>query len=188
MLAEEGPRGISHLKVDRAAAVPDGTTSFHFRTRSSLLQAIAGRLSDLDLADLAAITQEVQRGDTGSASLLAEIVFASGREPRLSRTRARYELALESRRDADLGELLQRTVVQFMALTRAVVAELSPGAVDNEALDEQNMVVLAFLNGLLMSLARGDFEATSAQHIDRLLRSIVRGVHDGRAGAQESPG
>lgn len=26
LLADEGPRGLSHLKVDRQAGVPDGTT------------------------------------------------------------------------------------------------------------------------------------------------------------------
>ena len=49
-LADDGAKGLSHLKVDRKAGVPDGTTSFYFRTRSALLRAVAERLAELDLA------------------------------------------------------------------------------------------------------------------------------------------
>ena len=49
LLAADGAKGLSHLKVDRKAAVPDGTTSFYFRTRSALLRAVAERLAELDL-------------------------------------------------------------------------------------------------------------------------------------------
>ena len=49
LLAEDGAKGLSHLKVDRKADVPDGTTSFYFRTRSALLRAVAERLAELDL-------------------------------------------------------------------------------------------------------------------------------------------
>ncbi|PRC61581.1 TetR family transcriptional regulator, partial [Mycobacterium sp. ITM-2017-0098] len=36
--------------------MPDGTTSFYFRTRKALVQAIAERLTELDLADLSLLT------------------------------------------------------------------------------------------------------------------------------------
>src|ERR1700710_3231882 len=52
LLAADGAKGLSHLKVDRKAAVPDGTTSFYFRTRSALLRAVAERMVELDLAAL----------------------------------------------------------------------------------------------------------------------------------------
>ena len=52
LLAEHGAKGLSHLKVDAHAGVPDGTTSFYFRTRSALLLAVAERMAELDLATL----------------------------------------------------------------------------------------------------------------------------------------
>ena len=55
LLAEDGAKGLSHLKVDAHAGVPDGTTSFYFRTRSALLRAVAERMAELDLATLQAV-------------------------------------------------------------------------------------------------------------------------------------
>ena len=49
MLAEQGAKGQSHIKVDRAAGVAEGTTSAYFRTRSALLVATAQRAVELDL-------------------------------------------------------------------------------------------------------------------------------------------
>ncbi len=57
LLAREGIKGVTHLKVDRKAGVADGTTSFYFRTSSALIRAAANRIADLDLADLTAATR-----------------------------------------------------------------------------------------------------------------------------------
>jgi DNA-binding transcriptional regulator YbjK len=42
-LADHGANGVTHRKVDRQAGVPDGTTSFYFRTRLALLRGVAER-------------------------------------------------------------------------------------------------------------------------------------------------
>src|ERR1700752_2816108 len=64
LLADDGAKGLSHLKVDRKAGVPDGTTSFYFRTRSALLRAVAERLAELDLATLQSVADSANnRGD-----------------------------------------------------------------------------------------------------------------------------
>src|SRR6201982_4075974 len=55
LLADDGAKGLSHLKVDGRAGVPDGTTSFYFRTRSALLRAVAERMVELDLAALQSV-------------------------------------------------------------------------------------------------------------------------------------
>src|ERR1700739_4175629 len=64
LLADDGAKGLSHLKVDRKAGVADGTPSFYFRTRSALLRAVAERLAELDLASL----QSVADGSEGRSS------------------------------------------------------------------------------------------------------------------------
>ena len=51
LLADDGIKGVSHLKVDRKASVPAGTTSFYFRTRAALLHAVAERVAELDLKE-----------------------------------------------------------------------------------------------------------------------------------------
>ncbi|MEV0679300.1 TetR/AcrR family transcriptional regulator [Actinosynnema sp. NPDC050436] len=61
VLAAEGGRGLTHRAVDRAAGVPEGTAKNYFPTREALLQAAAGRMTDLHaeaVARLAATTPE----------------------------------------------------------------------------------------------------------------------------------
>src|SRR5690242_21673909 len=88
LLAREGIKGVTHLKVDRKAGVPDGTTSFYFRTSSALIRAAANRIADLDLADLTAATGSGAHGDVRG---LARLVIRSGTGARLIRSKARYE-------------------------------------------------------------------------------------------------
>src|ERR1700757_3670109 len=88
LLAEDGAKGLSHLKVDHKACVPDGTTSFYFRTRSALLRAAAERLADLALAALQSIADSSDgHGPHPSPSRLSQVVIQSGTEPQLSRTK-----------------------------------------------------------------------------------------------------
>ena len=130
LLADDGIKGVSHLKVDRKADVPDGTTSFYFRTRSALLQAIAVRVSELDLKDLTAAARSQAPLDAAAAnepSGLATLVMRSATGARLIRTKARQELALQAVRDPLLGVAFRRYSDQFHALFRDVVLRLRPG-------------------------------------------------------------
>lgn len=43
LLAAEGARGLTHLRVDRHAGFADGTTSFYYQTRSALLRGAIDR-------------------------------------------------------------------------------------------------------------------------------------------------
>jgi DNA-binding transcriptional regulator YbjK len=48
VLGERGMRALTHRAVDAEAGVPAGSTSNHFRTRESLLEAIVERVSALE--------------------------------------------------------------------------------------------------------------------------------------------
>jgi len=89
-LAGHGAKGLSHPKVDRQAGVPDGSTSYYFRTRTALLRAVAERLAELDLAELKSVTEAARadngRGSVPTASRLATVVMRSASEPGLTRT------------------------------------------------------------------------------------------------------
>src|SRR5271154_1157696 len=88
LLADDGAKGLSHLKVDRKADVPDGTTSFYFRTRSALLHAVAERLAELDLASLQSVADAADgQGENPSPSLLSQVIIQAGSEPQLSHTK-----------------------------------------------------------------------------------------------------
>jgi DNA-binding transcriptional regulator YbjK len=183
LLADEGAKGLTHLKVDCAAAVPSGTTSFNFRTRSALLHAVAERVTELDLVDLAAISESAQRRE--GPSVLAQAVFASSLEPALTRTRARYELLLHSARDPVLRQTIRVTASRFLRLSRAAVMDLQPAHArpTREVIDDQTIAVVAFIEGIMLGFAREDRTVRDAAHLDRLLSAIVTGVAVGEYSA-----
>ena len=58
VLAEHGSRGLTHGQVDRYAGVPDGTTSYYYRTRAALLRGVGKRVADIDVANLRSVSDE----------------------------------------------------------------------------------------------------------------------------------
>ncbi|MDD7813012.1 TetR family transcriptional regulator [Mycobacterium sp. CSUR Q5927] len=180
LLADDGVKGVSHLKVDRKAGLPDGTASFYFRTRSALLQAVAIRISELDLKDLTAAARAQSSPDAATAdqpSALATLVMRSARGARLVRTKARYELALQAVRDPLLDEAFRSYRDQFHALIRDVVLQLRPAEDDpDQALaDRQAYVVMMFISGVMQASASGDRRIRSAKELDALISGIVAG-------------
>lgn len=180
LLADDGIKGVSHLKVDRKAGVPDGTTSFYFRTSSALLRAVANRVADLDLADLAAATESPATtngsGERGGAAGLAALVMRSGRGERLTRSKARHELAMPSARDPGLAEAFFHNQQRFLELHRDVVLRLSPDDAEPALVDEKAFVLMMFISGLMIAIARGDRTIKSAEQLERIISSIVSGM------------
>ena len=197
LLADDGSKGLSHLKVDARAGVPDGTTSFYFRTRSALLHAIAERMVELDLATLQAVADSPGLADGASASTLAKVVIQSGVDPQLSRTRARYELTIQATRDEAIAATLERATDAFTKLHHDILVQLLPhGAdLDPDVVDDLSNVTLTFINGLMLRFVHGDRIIDSPEQLDAVLSAIVAGVlhseqqgrltHDG--GAPQPP-
>ena len=189
LLADEGAKGLSHPKVDRRADVPNGSTSFYFRTRSALLQAIAQRLAELDLADLMSVAGRADKHDTvnvGGASPLATMVMLSGQEPRLTRTKARFELLLQANRDPDLAEIFRHNSELFTELHRQEILSRSQSSAkpNSKVLDEQTAATMSFVSGLHLRFIAGDRSIDSAEQLDLLLKGIADGIAaaHGRAG------
>ena len=179
LLADDGAKGLSHLKVDRKAGVPDGTTSFYFRTRSALLRAVAERLAELDLAELQAVADSSDpRGDDPSPSRLSQVVIQAGSEPRLFRTKARYELTMQATRDPALAAILQQATDGFTKLHREILVQLMPhGAeLDPAVVEDLSNVTLTFINGLLLRFAHGDRVVDSPEQLDGILSAIAAGI------------
>lgn len=171
---------MSHPKVDDHAGVPAGTTSAYFRTRRALLQAIAERLTELDVADLSLLDQLVAGGDgefTGTAGL-ARIVMYSATEPWLTRAKARYELMLHASRDAELAATLEGSIDGFYGLAHSVVAQWHPEgeAPDEEAIERQATAVLTFVNGVMMTFVAGKPLVANADELDAYIRAFIAGI------------
>ncbi len=185
LLADDGAKGLSHLKVDRRAGVPDGTTSFYFRTRSALLRAVAERLAELDLADLQSVADSSDgRGDSPSPSRLSQVVIQAGSQPQLLRTRARYELTMQATRDPALAAILQRATDGFTKLHREILVQLMPRGAELEpaVVEDLSNVTLTFINGLLLRFAHGDRIIETPEQLDGILSAIATGIlkHPGK--------
>jgi DNA-binding transcriptional regulator YbjK len=193
LLADDGAKGLSHLKVDGRAGVPDGTTSFYFRTRSALLHAVAERMVELDLATLQTVADSAAVDDGSAASALAKVVIQSGEEPQLSRTRARYEMTIQATRDPAIGATLQRAVDAFTKLHHDILVQLLPHGAElaPDVVDDLSNVTLTFINGLMLRFVHGDRIIDTPEQLDGVLTAIVAGVlgsdqrgrltHDGSA-------
>ncbi|WP_204081806.1 TetR/AcrR family transcriptional regulator [Mycobacterium riyadhense] len=177
LLAIDGAKGLSHLKVDRKAAVADGTTSFYFRTRSALLRGVAERLAELDLANLQSVADSAGAVHS-SPSQLSVMVIQSGIEPRLSLTKARYELTMHATRDPELAAILQQSTDAFAKLHRDILVRLMPHGADLEpaVVADLSNVTLTFINGLLLRFAHGDRIITSPEQLDDILSAIATGI------------
>src|SRR6201996_954972 len=179
LLAADGAKGLSHLKVDRKAVVPDGTTSFYFRTRSALLRAVAERLAELDLESLQTIADSADsQGGNPSPSLLSQLVIQAGNEPQLSRTKARYELTMQAWRDPAMAAILQQATDGFTKLHGEILVQLMPHGAELEAavIEDLSNVTLTFINGLLMRFAHGDRVVDSPEQLDAILSAIAAGI------------
>ena len=175
LLADEGAKGLSHPKVDSFAELPNGSTSFYFRTRSALLMAAAERLAELDLVDLMSVAEPTGSDD---APRLATMVMLSATEPRLSRTKARFELMLQANRDPELADVFRHNSEVFAELHRSEILARSKPGYESEphVLEEQTVATMSFVAGVQMRLVAGDRSVSSAEQLDRLLRSIADGV------------
>jgi DNA-binding transcriptional regulator YbjK len=170
LLASDGSKGLSHLKLDRRLGVPDGTTSFYFRTRAALIHAVAERVTELDLADLSAATTQPSR--------LAQLVMRSRTGAAAVRTKVRFELVLQANRDPELATILQRYSDRYLDLIRDAVRQHRPDPCDADSpvTDEQAYVLMTFISGVMLSFTTGNAVITSAAHLDAIMADLVFGL------------
>lgn len=178
LLAADGARGLTHLRVDRHAGFADGTTSFYYQTRAALLRGAMDRVIELDIADFTAALNATGDGEVDSLlSSLAVQAMRTAVEPERSRARARFELMMIASRDPELGAVFDGLMDQFVAISEAAVVQLQPaGTPDRELVKEQAFAVVTFLGGFLFRLAYGLTDLDSAESLERYLHSVIAGV------------
>jgi DNA-binding transcriptional regulator YbjK len=189
LLAADGARGVTHLRVDRQAGLADGTTSFYYQTRSALLRGAFDRVVELDLADFTGALNGTDAGKAASLlSRLAEQAMRTAVEPERSRARARFELIMIAARDPELNALADDLMNRFVAISEAAVAQVQPAgaSADPDLVKEQAFAVVTFLGGFLFRLAYGLVRLDSAKRLEGYLAAVIAGVaaeHNSIAGA-----
>jgi DNA-binding transcriptional regulator YbjK len=175
-MADQGSRGLSHQRVDRLARVPDGTTSYYYRTRAALLRGVAERVAEIDTENLQSAIDEASTTDP--LTRLAQLVMMQADGPGLSLNKARHELMLISTRDAELAEVQQSFSKQIRSSVRAAVVHLqSAGTADQHGLTAaKTLAVTTFISGVFTRFVVGDRSIGDAEQLERLLRAIVDAV------------
>jgi DNA-binding transcriptional regulator YbjK len=187
-LARDGMRGLTHRAVDRAAGLPEGSASYYFRTRQTLLQATVERLAELDSTDMPPRTDmppstglPAPHGQdldafAAAAARIVESWLTSGRERQL----ARYELALEATRRPELRQALVASGATIRALVASQFAAAGVRQPGQRAAD-----FVAFLDGLLFDqiAGAGARKLTSAQ-----LRAAIRALLAAVTGCRDDGG
>jgi DNA-binding transcriptional regulator YbjK len=154
VLSREGTRGLTHRAVDRQLSLPEGSTSYYFRTRAALTSCAADRLVALDMADVDGA------GDHGrDVVLLLAHWMAPAQRVRLL---ARFQLFVEATRDSTIRALLAEPRKAFVA--HATEAMRKAGAVDAKL---AALVLVSVVDGLLLNELIG--EHVSANKLERVL-------------------
>jgi DNA-binding transcriptional regulator YbjK len=170
VLAEHGMRGLTHRAVDAAAGIPQGSTSYYFRSRSALVAGCVERLLELDFAVEAPLVSAIGDDGRGLVGVLVDAAVSLVTTQR-HRTVARYELSLAAMRDPQLKETLRRAGDAVRALAADVLRSL--GATDPARSADE---LTATLDGLLFTtLVRGPHEpAALAAVLGPALERVVR--------------
>lgn len=179
VLAAHGSRGLTHGRVDRHARVPDGTTSYYFRTRAALVRGVGMRVAAIDVANLRSVSEE-PLDPHSPFDHLARLVIDQSDGAGLALNRARHELMLAAVRDPDLAEMAQESVAQIMAMAQDAIAHLQPGGADAALLEAQTTAVMTFIAGVFTRLAVGDRTFNDAEQLARLLQAVVTAVAPAR--------
>lgn len=175
VLAEQGSRGLTHQQVDRTAGVPDGTTSYYYRTRAALLRGVGQRVADIDRANIESVAVESARTRTPFARL-AHLVVMQADGDGLLLNRARMELVLSAVRDPELAEKARAFAARGVDLTNEAIAAVAADTDDPALRDTQKLAVMTFISGALTSFAAGDRTLADPERLERLLRAIVASV------------
>jgi AcrR family transcriptional regulator len=180
VLAEHGSRGLTHGQVDRYARLPDGTTSYYYRTRTALLRGVGKRVAEIDVANLQSVIDE-PLDPLSPFSHLARLTMMQADGPGLILNRARHELLLGAARDPDIAETSRTFVARINSIAQDAIAHLQPDTDDPELLDAQTTAVTTFLAGVFNRLVSGDRAINDAEQLSRLLEAVATAVSLQRA-------
>lgn len=172
VLGRSGIHKLSHRAVDDTAGLPAGTTTNYFKTRDGLLEAAAGRIADLQLADMAAAADPAVPVTSldDLAALLGRSMYVGATRHR-TRLLAIYELSLEATRRPALLTALSRIAAASLGATvgqhRALGLASSP---------RQVQALITLYGGTLFALVTAPPEAVTQEGVAALAGYIVRGV------------
>lgn len=189
VLADHGSRGLTHANVDRYADVPDGTTSYYYRTREALLRGVGKRVAEIDVANLQSVGDEPANAEHPFLRL-AQLTLLQADGVGLALNRARHELLLGAARDPDLAAYSRQFVGPIIDMTHDAITRLQPGADSEDLRQAQATAVMTFIAGVFARLVGGDRSFRDAAELSSTLEALVVAIalRDGDAAAPRLSG
>jgi DNA-binding transcriptional regulator YbjK len=169
VLDDQGLRGLTHRSVDRAAGLPEGTTSAYFRTRRALQLALTEHVAAQMADDVDALIEQLA-DCTPEDPRAVELVLALLGRWLDARTLvlAKVELTLEAARDPELAAMLRQNRDRLLRVVADVLAGHGVAQADARA-----EALMASFDGILLSaLLKPDGERQ-----DYLARSLDLAMH-----------
>ncbi|HEY3733406.1 MAG TPA: TetR family transcriptional regulator [Streptosporangiaceae bacterium] len=123
LIAEGGPRAVTHRAVAARAKVPQASTTYYFASIQELTdEALRLHLSDRTSELQTMIASATGKGDSTEqvARMLAEMLIARSREIAI----AQFEVYLQAGRDPELRPYVENTLATFGSLAEAVLTFL----------------------------------------------------------------
>lgn len=147
VLATQGWRGLTHRAIDRAAGLPEGSSSAYYRSRSALQAAMAEYVVWQLAADVETLAAELDQlpGDHDHAVAATSATFRRWLDESDLLT-ARLELTLAAARDDDLAGQLRDSRQSLTMIVDDIMARgghTHSGAV--------SATIVAALDGVLIS-------------------------------------
>ncbi|NLE79128.1 MAG: TetR family transcriptional regulator [Rhodococcus sp.] len=185
VIARAGLRGLTHRAIDVELDLPNGSTSYYFRTKRALLEATVRRLTERSRRDFESAFASSDAAPTvdGMAHFAAEILDRLLGE-RIDDIRARYALTVELANDPELHPLLARSL---FSRPRAVELLRALGATDpnTAGADFVSVVEGAVFDRFAGAQSLDGLEAGTPASVDQLagvlgayLRGSTPSVHD----------
>ncbi|MEU3015372.1 TetR/AcrR family transcriptional regulator [Nocardia asteroides] len=171
LIATSGIRALTHRALDTGLALPQGSTSYYFRTRQALIAAVAEGITARSRADFAAAqatraAPEAESAAAGIAHWLDQLLAH-----RRNELIARHALLIEVLSDPELHD---RLVGGFFSHARATELCAALGAADP---DTAAADFLALLEGLVFDRfagARTGLAAGTPDSVAQLARPLRR--------------
>ena len=180
LIAGDGVRALTHRAVDRAAGLPEGSTSYHAKTRHALIALTVDELAARSTADTEALADAIAPDPEAAPLSLDELAaVVTGLVDALARRtddmRTRYALILDLHDDPELhAKLTAPSPVHDV--TRRVAAQLLRRAALPDT-DDQVEALIALTDALVFHrIAIGAGASAGADPTAALVGAHLRGI------------
>ncbi|MEP0068301.1 hypothetical protein [Pyruvatibacter sp.] len=170
VLARQGARGLTHHNVDDEAGVSRGSTSYYYRTRLSLTQAVMERIAELDMQDV----QNLHSTQSDTLRAIAKLIHNWLSGPGLIRTRARHELFLIASREPAIAEIVGETRKAMSDSISNLVTEFAATKISEKVAYDVAKTGIWLVDGLMLSTVRENTAPPSLRIIQKALETNLR--------------